>query len=323
MGWTIGAMAGGYSTEEYARSGEKMAKGQIAFQQKTGVDILHPTSDMGQMAEGWGVKMLYKDKLTPMLAEFGVKEAEEWEKLEPLDPYRDGRMKVTIAAVEMIRERLGDGVSLMPYAPSPLTCATHVRSMEEVMMDIVLFPELLKKGLEVITETTIDYIDAILDAGADGVLYATTRASAEITTEDQYREFGFRYDEAVLGSLSRADGTNILHVCGVEPLFQQLSELPNSDGINWWDKGSNLSLAEAKKQFGDRVCLVAGLDQTNTLLYGTPEEVAAEAEESIAAGLGEDKTGFILAPGCEISPENSIENIKATVMAAKRYGLGN
>lgn len=322
MGWTIGAMSGGYSTKDYAQSGEKMAKGQMIFQEKTGVDMLHPTSDMGQMAEGWGVKMLYKEGLTPMLGEFGVKEAEDWEKLEPLDPYKDGRMMVTIEAVEMIREKMGDEVSLMPYAPSPLTSATHVRSMEEVMMDIVLFPDLLKKGLEVIAETTIEYMNAIIDAGADGILYATTRASAEITTEDQYRDFGFRYDEAVLGGLSRVDGVNILHVCGVEPLFQQLSELPNSNGINWWDKGSNLNLSEAKGQFGDRVCLVGGLDQTNTLLYGTPQEVAAETEESIAAGLGEDKTGFILAPGCEISPENSLENIKAAVMAAKRYGLG-
>ncbi len=321
MGWTIGAFSGGYTTTEYAQDAKKMAKGQIAFYEKTGIDLLHPTSDMGQMAEGFGVKMLYKDGLTPMLDEFAVKEPEQWEELEVLDPYRDGRMMVSIEAIEAIRDELGDSVSIMPYAPSPLTSATHVRAMENVMIDIVMYPDLLKKGLEIMADTVIEYMDAMLDAGADGILYATTRASAEITTKDQYREFGFDYDKTVLESISSQDGMNILHVCGVEPLFKMLSELPNSNGINWWDMGSNLNMKEAKEQFGEKVCLVGGLDQTDALLYGTIEEVKEEARTSIEEGLGDDHTGFILAPGCEVSPENPLDKIRAASEVAHKYKI--
>ncbi|MEM3059305.1 MAG: uroporphyrinogen decarboxylase family protein, partial [Methanomassiliicoccales archaeon] len=190
MGWTIGAIAGKYPTKEYAQNGEKMAKGQIAFWESTGVDILNPTSDMGQLAEGWGVRMRYEADLTPMLHEFAVKEPEDWEKLKPLDPRVDGRMHVTIKAVDMIRKSLGDKVAIMPYVPSPLTSATHVCNMEQVMMDILLNPDLLHVGLKTMSETIIAYMDEIIDAGADGALFATTRASGEITTIDQYKEFG-------------------------------------------------------------------------------------------------------------------------------------
>lgn len=320
MGWTIGAMAGGYSTAEYAQDGIKMGKGQIAFQKATDVDLLHPTSDVGQMAEGWGVKMIYKEGLTPMLGEFAIKEPEQWETIEPIDPTKDGRMHVTIEAVRYIRENMGDGISIMPYIPSPLTSSTHVRAMEEVMMDIILNPELLKRGLEVITVTTIDYINAVIEAGADGVLYAPTRASAEIITEEQYREFGAPYDHKVLKSIKKQDGKNILHVCGVEPMFELLSEYPNANGINWWDRGSNLNIREAKEQYGSKVCLVGGLDQTNELLYGTPEEIEAQVKDAIDNGFT-DGTGFILAPGCEVSPENDLNRIKTAVEAAKKYGV--
>lgn len=321
MGWTIGAMSGGYTTSEYAQDANKMARGQIAFYEKTGVDLLHPTSDMGQMAEGFGVKMLYKDGLTPMLDEFAVEEPEQWEELEVLDPYTDGRMMVSIEAVEIIRDELGDSASIMPYAPSPLTSATHVRAMENVMIDIVMYPDLLRKGLEVMADTVIDYMDAMIDAGADGILYATTRASAEIVTQGQYEEFGFDYDKYVLDSISLQNGMNILHVCGVEPLFQMLSELPNCNGINWWDMGSNLNMREAKEQFGENVCLVGGLDQTDALLYGTIEEVREEARTSIKEGLGDDMTGMILAPGCEVSPENPLDKIRAAAEEAHHFKI--
>ncbi|MDD1767360.1 MAG: uroporphyrinogen decarboxylase family protein [Methanomassiliicoccales archaeon] len=318
MAWTIGAMAGGYSTKEYAQSGTKMAKGQIAFWEKTGVDLLHPTSDMGQTAEGWGVKMRYEDGLTPMLDVFAVKEPGDWEKLGHLDPLKDGRMHVTIDAIREIRGKLGDRVAIMPYVPSPLTSATHVCNMEQVMMDILLEPEPLHKGLRTMSDSIVTYIDAIIDAGADGALFATTRASGEITTEDQYREFGANYDGQILKAVRKQGGNNILHVCGVTPHFELLAGYPNANGINWWDRGSNLTVKQAKEVYGKKVCLVAGLDQTTTLILGGPDETRKESFDAIEAGFG-DGTGMILSPGCEISPRTSFENIKASVKAAEEF----
>jgi len=320
MAWTIGAMAGGCSTKEYAQSGAKMAKGQIAFWEKTGVDLLHPTSDMGQTAEGWGVKMRYEDGLTPMLDVFAVNEPEDWEKLTVLDPMRDGRMHVTIDAIKEIRGKLGDKVSIMPYVPSPLTSATHVCYMEQVMMDIVLNPDALHKGLRTMSDTIVTYIDEILDAGADGALFATTRASGEITTEEQYEEFGAVYDRRILSAVKKQGGENILHVCGVTPHFRLLSEYPNANGINWWDRGSNLTVGQAKERYGKRICLVGGLDQTTTLILGGPEDVRKEAKQAIEAGFT-DGTGMILAPGCEISPNTIFENVRAAVEAAEEFGV--
>jgi uroporphyrinogen decarboxylase len=319
MAWFIGARAGGFGTKEYATSGEKMAKGQLAFLKKTGVDLLHPMSDVGQMAAGWGTVMRYTEGLAPMMDDFAIREPEDWEKMEVLDPMKDGRMHVPIQAISIMRKEVGQTVSLMPYVPSPLTSTTHVRAMENVLMDIILEPDALKKGLKTIADTTIEYGNKIFDAGADGLLYAPTRASAEIVTIEQYEEFGAVYDRQVLGGMDNQDGLNILHVCGVEPFFATLSDFPNTGGINWWDRGSNLKVGEAKERWGKKVCLVAGMDQTTTLMIGSMEDISNEVKDTISQGFG-DGTGLIIAPGCEISPNTDFEKIRVMVQAAEKYG---
>ncbi len=318
-GWVIGARAGGFTEQEYANSGEKMAKGQLAFWEKTGVDLLHPMSDVGQMAAGWGVKMRYEDGLAPMLDDFGVKEAEQWEEMEVLDPKKDGRMHVPIEAIALMRKKAGNVVSIMPYIPSAITSATHVRAMEEVLMDILLNPDLLKKGLKTMTETITLYGNELFNSGADGLLFATTRASAEIVTLDQYEEFGAVFDRQVLKSVNNQDGYNILHVCGVEPFFELLSDFPNIGGINWWDRGSNLSIADAKAKWGKKTGLVAGINQTTTLMIGSMKDIEDETKDAINQGFG-DGTGLVICPGCEISPATDYEKIKTMVRAAEKYG---
>jgi len=317
MGWTIGAFAGGHNIIEYAKDGEKMGNGQLAFIKKTGVDIVNPTSDVGQIAEGWGTKMKFSEKITPLLNNFAVNDPADWENLEVLDPLKDGRMNVTIKACEIVAKN--SKTAVLPYIPSPLTSASHARSLENVMIDVMTAPDLLHEGLKVITQTVIDYIAVCMDVGAHGVLYAPTRASAELFTLEQYKEFGLPYDEKVLKSIKKQDAMNIHHVCGLEPFFEELIGLPNSPGINWWDRGSKVDLVEAKEKYGKKACLVAGLDQTNTLMYGTPEEVEAEAKDAIEKGKLTEN-GFILSPGCEIAPETPFENMKAAVRATEKYG---
>ncbi len=320
MAWFIGARSGNIGTKAYATSGENMAKGQLAFLEKTGVDMLHPMSDVGQMASGWGTEMRYTEGLAPMLESFAVKEPEDWEKMRVLDPMKDGRMIVPIKAISLMRkDPKGKVASLMPYIPSPLTSATHVRAMEEVLVDIIVNPEALKKGLKIIADTTIEYANKLYEGGADGLLYATTRASAEIVTIDQYKEFAEPQDRHVLSHLDNHDGYNIQHGCGVEPFFELLSSLPYTGGVNWWDRGSNLKIKEAKQRWGKKTCLVAGMDQTTTLMIGSMDDIKNEVKDTIQQGFT-DGTGLIISPGCEISPNTDFAKIRAMMEAAEQYG---
>ena len=63
--------------------------------------------------------------------------------------------------------------------------------------------------------------------------------------------------------------------------------------INWHDRETFPSLAEAKVRFDGVLC--GGLQQYDTIVLGTPDQVTDEALDAIEAT---DGTRFILGTGC-------------------------
>ncbi|MFP4170429.1 MAG: uroporphyrinogen decarboxylase family protein [Methanomassiliicoccales archaeon] len=312
----------GMTVPDFGMSGENMGKAHIAFYEEIGGDTIYCLSDMGLIVQGWGVKMKMPDEpdIHMALGEFAVKEPEDWEKLEVLDPEKDGRMHLYLDACRMCSDKYGDKVPIGVSLPSPVTTATHVCSMEDVLVHMMTDPDALKKGLQAIQQTIADFINACYDAGACYTGYLTTRASKEITTEDQYREFGAPSDEFVFKNTP--DMMHWPHICGVEPMFDVVNEYAtnhkNVKGISWWDRGATPNLKEAKEGWGDNLCIMAGVDHTDTLTTGSAADIEREVKEACQWAM--EGSGFILAPGCEISPKTPWDNMRTYFKAARKYG---
>ena len=322
LGITIGARFAGVSTSEYCRSGRLIARAQIAFAEKFGLDAIVLFPDVWYLLEGpWGGKVRYFETGydTPVMVEPAVKKPEEWEKLTVLDPKRDARLPVIAEAFTTAVE-MGAHLKwpMIVLADSPLTMATRIRGLEEFVLDLILYPELVHKGLEIITETIIEHVKHLSQFGNASVM-ALTRCSAEIFTWKQYEEFGKPYDLRVLKAMKETGLPPVIcHICGLEPYLNEIIKFDHVMGFSWWDKGAKPSLKEAKEKFKDRAVLVCGLDQNRTLLFGNPIDVEREVKESIK--IGAPGGGFILATGCELSARTLDENIVAAVGAAKKFG---
>src|SRR5207245_277492 len=65
---------------------------------------------------------------------------------------------------------------------SPLTIGTKLAG-DVALHSIATAPEALRAALEVITETTARYAVAALEAGADGLFFATQAANAEAVSD--------------------------------------------------------------------------------------------------------------------------------------------
>jgi len=309
----------GISINEFGKDPEKMAKATMTFYEQIGGDTMYLLSDMCLLPQAFGNKPGWstEDLVHITLGDFAINELEDWDKLEPKDPMKDGRMYMYPKTCEIISKKYPDvpiGISL----PSPLTCATLVCPMDQLLMWLIEEPETIKKGLKVLTKTVIDWVNVSEDYGATFSGYLTTRASREITTEDQYREFGMPYDLEVMKNTNMP---HIAHICGVEPMFNVIAEYPKDKcvGISWWDRGAKINLKQAKAEYGDRFTLMAGIDHTTTLATGTPEQVDAEIKDAIETAAKGGKR-MIVGPGCEIAPQTPFENMKAAIKAARKYG---
>jgi uroporphyrinogen decarboxylase len=94
------------------------------------------------------------------------------------------------------------------------------------------------------------------------------------------------------------------------PLLPRLVEMGIQvlNPIQW--RCGNWNLVSLKEQFGDRLCFHGGVDNQQTLPFGTIGEVRTEVRR-LAHTLGHDRTGLIIAPCHNLQPITPIENIVA------------
>jgi uroporphyrinogen decarboxylase len=174
---------------------------------------------------------------------------------------------------------------------SPLSQAKNLVGPEKLFVHLRQFPDAVHAGLKTITESIIRFTEAAFETGIDGVFYAVQHAQYGLLTEDEYQSFGKNYDLQCLEP-AQAGWINMLHLHGLDVMFDQVAELPVQI-INWHDRETTPSLAEAKKRYPGVLC--GGLRRIETMVLGTPETVTAEAQEAISATNGER---FILGTGC-------------------------
>jgi uroporphyrinogen decarboxylase len=100
------------------------------------------------------------------------------------------------------------------------------------------------------------------------------------------------------------------------PILDDLLTL-GMNGIANLEPGA-MDIAQLKKQYGHRVCLIGNIDLHHTLTLGTPEETEKEVKERIlTVGPG---GGYILASANGLTNYCKPENVLAMGRALEKYG---
>jgi len=316
-----------YSWEKSTRDGEELARAHLAFLQQLDykMDLLKVTSwHFGSFQ--WGTKWRFTNNDEyPQKVEVPVKQTEDWRKLWVLDPKKE--LREWLRTISILSREIGRTMPFMFTIHSPMMQALHqVSTPERVYADMKSHPDALKEGLETITQTCIDFSKACINEGAPGIFYGIGGGGQTWSRMDrrQLEEFQLHYDKKVLEAV-RDLPVKMLHICG------KTGEDPQTNGglmesgwfkqyavdaINWWDTRYT-SASTAKKIYGDKFCVCAGLDQDITKT-GTPEQVENQVKKAI------DSTakggGFMIASGCTVLTPAPLENINAVGRAVEKYG---
>jgi uroporphyrinogen decarboxylase len=316
-----------YSWEKATRDGEENARAHLALLRELDykMDLLKVTPYYKYMAMKWGSEFQFVDNNeNASTLNLAVKESDDWEKLWVLDPRKE--LRENLFTVEVLSRKL----VRMPFiytVPSPLIQAlNHLSTPEQVYRDMKENPDALKKGLEIISETCIDFSNACIAAGATGIFYGIGgggRVWADLNRE-QLDEWALAYDLKVLKAIQAP--IKVLHICSTQEGNPQDNGGLMEDGwfkqypveaINWASH-SFTPLSKGKEVYGDHFCIIGGLDHAITLRRGTPEQVEEETKEAINAGSRNG--GFIIGPGCTLYQDMPIQNYNAVGKAIINYG---
>ncbi len=172
-------------------------------------------------------------------------------------------------------------------------------------------PEAAHAALSAIASTLAGFSSTVVDAGASGIFFAIVQLARKgVLSEEEYATFGRPYDLQVLQAVQGAP-FNLLHICGAKSYFKSVTDYPVR-AINWASVGhDNPSISQAASL--TRQALVGGVDEHETLQYGTPQQVIAQAHEAITATHGKH---FLLTPGCAVNQAIPEANLHALRRAA-------
>jgi len=311
---------GGVTFREASRDPEKLTKAHLAFCEEFDVDFLKMMPDGMYMTESWGTKLNWDDENANTHAqEFGVRETDDWEKLKVLDVSKDRILSDQLKAVKLLANGLEGRIPFIQTLFNPISWAIKIAGQERVSKDMKRNPSILKRGLETISKSVIAFGHECLDRGVTGFFLALQNGSTDLMTPSEFDEFSLEYDINVLSELARSEFL-LLHVCtrnrGDQFYTDKIAKYP-AHAINWWDRGSPLTLSRAKEMYGHKFCLIGGLDNKETLLNGSPKQVEEEAKEALES-VGK-RGGFMLGPGCTVSHRTPDENLRAAISATSKY----
>ena len=218
-------------------------------------------------------------------------------------------------AVRTIRRELDGKVPLIGFAGSPFTCGTYMveggssREFPIIKGLAKEAPEVLDELMDKVAETTTEYLNAQIEAGAQAVqIFDTWGAALE---PDDFRRFSLASMQKIVDGLTREkDGRTIpviLFTKGAGPLLRDLADTGcDALGVDW-----TTDLAQAREYVQDKVALQGTLDPAT--LRESPE-VIREGVARTLASYG-DGPGHVFNLGHGITPDIDPDNLGVLVDA--------
>jgi uroporphyrinogen-III decarboxylase len=214
------------------------------------------------------------------------------------DPPAGPLMRDRLQAIELFKKNRPD-VAVLGWVEGCFAQAMTFRGLDQGLMDLALEPELVRELMAFILPHEIAFARAQVKAGAD--IIGIGDAAASLVSRRQYIEFILPYEKSLIQAVREMNVPVKLHICGnITHLLSDIAAL-NADmiDIDWM-----VDLREARKILGPKVCLCGNFDPVRALLQSTPGEIRA----ACLACIREAGPPFVLAPGCEVPPDTSVEN---------------
>ena len=286
------------------QSPETLAAAQIAYQRTYDFDLVKVSPASSFCIRDWGVEDEWRGNPegTRQYTKHVIVQPQDWERLPARDPAAR-HLAGQIACLRLIRAGIGPATPMLQTIFNPLAQAKNLAGQDTLLVHLREHPEAVMKGLQTIATTTRRFIEAALDTGIDGIFYAVQHAQASLLNQAEFKKFSQDLD---LSILEAAQGLwcNMLHLHGQHVYFEQVSKYP-MHVINWHDRETPPSLAEAQKIFKGVLC--GGLSR-DVLVYKTAQDVREEREDAIRQTGGRK---LILSTGCVVPVVAPYGNIMA------------
>jgi len=268
----------------------------------------------GVRGDDWGVTYIERDGVGWYVTG-SFTQPEDVVKFKPPDPFTDGRMH----GVEEVLHRVKGRIAVAGNVPGEkLTYLT--RGFTGFFSDIYRRPDVAQHLVDMVTDYNVGLCKQMVELGVD--LIVVTGDIAEKTgpmmSPAAYRRFFYPCLKAIVDEAHWGGVPVVKHSDGnLYPILKDVVDT-GIDGLHSIEPLAGMDIAEVKKMYGDRLCLLGNIDCSQTLCIKDVEDVKREVAECIeAASYG---GGHIVCSSNSYHPGVRLSNILAFKEAARKYG---
>jgi uroporphyrinogen decarboxylase len=224
------------------------------------------------------------------------------------------RLSYVFEAIKLTKKELAGRVPLIGFAGAPWTILCYMvegrgsKTFSESRKLLYTDPDLAHELLSRITDVTIQYLKAQLNAGADALQLFDSWAG--ILGREQYTEFGLKYIAKIVDAIPNVPLT--VFSKGAIASIPDLTELNCSTlGLDW-----NMNVVETRKMVGETKTLQGNLDPC--VLYGSQKLVELETIKLLKSF---ESQRHIVNLGHGVYPDIDPEKVKVFIKTVKNYEI--
>ena len=194
--------------------------------------------------------------------------------------------------LEGMRSAAGDSVAMYGTAVGPFGALSLLLGLEEAATVFLDDPVFAGELMTFFTDTAIEVCRDMFRHGVDVVRIGG--ASTAVLGPRLYERFVLPFHQRMSAAIRQSGGLSILHCCGHVNAMLESFARAGWDGLEPLTPPplGDVTLEDAWRRIGGRLCLKGNLDPVHLMRFGTPDAVRKEARRCLE--MGGKRGGYIL-----------------------------
>jgi MtaA/CmuA family methyltransferase len=271
-------------------------------------DWVNVMSDPWAEASSFGTKVGYPVNSLPTVDEWLIHEIKDINKIRPLRVNNHPRLVSRLEEIKYFRQHAGDSQFICGWVEGPLAEYCDLRNVTEAFIDFFEHPEELKKALELITDSTMSFLEAQIRAGAHCI--GIGDAVCSLISPDLYLQFVFPLEKALVDHAHSLGAKVKLHICGNTTAILPDMIRTGADLIDIDHLVEDIEFVIPL--LSGHQAVSGNSDPVSVVQNGTVDQLAESVESCFIRTCGRG----VISAGCEITPETTIEQMMSYSMIA-------
>jgi uroporphyrinogen-III decarboxylase len=266
------------------------------------------------------VGMIPHDPLVGKTVEYPIKCVEDWRAyLKLMELQLAGMGEPATGQVAEAIEVMGEeGMPSVGLGPA-YTHLGSVRGMQELVVDLIDYPDLMRELFAVAREIEKRNVEAFIAAPTEVAWLDICWATGSELGPERFEEWALPDVVAAMEIVKQhPDKCMGLYTLG---RIGKLCPMLVDAGVHFIEtfepNQGDITLAEAKRLYGKRTCLMGNFNCL-VLAYGTVDDAREEARRCLREGM--EGGGYVMVTGDEVPADTKLDNLKAMVEVVQEEG---